>query len=161
MTSCRSCSALLTEKLCTYPLGYIFSYLLYHQWHNPASKFSLPWHFLLFYTIIAVFILQFRLGRHVNLVTPFFLFCVLLSNDPYCVLKQTLKMSNPPGIQGTTADPISCPIKAIANKSNSAGSRQDEKAFMNPGHKMSIKHGTMAPHKYWHKKLSIVIGTQP
>ena len=70
-------------------------------------------------------------------------------------------MSNPPGIQEITADPISFPVKEIANKSNSAGSRQNEKAFMKTGCKMSVKYGTMAPHKYWHKNLSIVIGTQP
>ena len=70
-------------------------------------------------------------------------------------------MSNPPGIQEITADPISCPVKEIANKSNSASSRQNEEAFTKTGHKMSVKYGTMAPHKYSHKKLSIVIGTQP
>ena len=107
---------------------------------------------------------QFRLGHHVNLVTPFFLFCALLANDPYCFLKQNLKKkkkSNQPGIWEITADPINCPIKEIANKSNSASSRQNEKTFMKTGHKMSVKYGTMAPHKYWHKKLSIVIGMQP
>ena len=104
---------------------------------------------------------QFRLSCHVNLVTLFFLFYALLSNDPYCFLKQNLKMSNLPGIWEITADAMSCPVKAIANKSNSASSRQNEKAFMKPGCKMSVKYGTMAPHKYWHKKLSIVIETQP
>ena len=104
---------------------------------------------------------QFRLGNRVNLVTLFFLICALLSNDPYCFLKQNFKMSNLHGIWEITADPISCPIKVIANKSNSASSRQNEKAFMKTSHKMSVKYGTMAPHKYWHKKLSIVIGTQP
>ena len=71
-------------------------------------------------------------------------------------------MSNLPGIWEITADPISCPIKAIADESNSASSRQNEKAFTKTSRKMSIKYGTIAPHKYWHKKkLSIVIGTQP
>ena len=108
---------------------------------------------------------QFRLGHCVNLVTLFFLFCALLSNDPYCFLKQKFKkkkkMLNLTAIHEITADPISFPIKEITNKSNSTGSRQNEKTFTKTGHKMSIKYGTMAPHKYWHKKLSIVIGTQP
>ena len=42
-------------------------------------------------------------------------------------------MSNLPGIQEITADPISFPIKEIANKSNSASSRQNEKTFMKTG----------------------------
>ena len=80
---------------------------------------------------------------------------------PIVFSNKILKMSNPPGIWEITADPISFPVKEIANKSNSAGSRQNEKAFMKTGHKMSIKYGAMAPHKYWHKKLSIMIETQP
>ena len=88
---------------------------------------------------------QFRLGHRINLVTLFFLFCALLSNDPYCCFKQNLKMSNLPGIWEITADPISCPIKAIANKSNSAGSRQKENAFTKTVCKMSVKYVTIAP----------------
>ena len=44
-------------------------------------------------------------------------------------------MSNLPGIQEITADPISFLIKEIANKSNSASSRQNGKTFTKKGHK--------------------------
>ena len=162
MTSCRSCSAPFDrEKLCTYLLTvYLFLFSV-NSLAQPYIKLQPP---LVLSSLLhnnCCIYFQFRLGCCINLVTLFFLFCALLSNDPYYILEQTLKISNPPGIWEITADPISCLIKAIANKSNSGSSRQNEKAFMKPGHKMSVKYGTMAPHKYWHKEVSIVIGTEP
>ena len=38
------------------PIGWIFCYLLFKHWLHSSSKFSLSWHFLLFYTITTVFV---------------------------------------------------------------------------------------------------------
>ena len=38
------------------PIGWIFCYLLFKHWPHSSSKFSLPWCFLLFYTITTVFV---------------------------------------------------------------------------------------------------------
>ena len=38
------------------PIGWIFCYLLFKHWPHSSSKFSLSWHFLLFYTITTVFV---------------------------------------------------------------------------------------------------------
>ena len=68
VTTHRLCPALLKEKTVYLPIGYIFCYLLFKHWPHSESKFSLPWHFLLFYTITTVFVFQLRLSCHVNLV---------------------------------------------------------------------------------------------
>ena len=69
VTTRRLCPALLKEKTVYLPIGYIFCYLLFKHWPHSESEFSLPWCFLLFYTITTVFVFQSRLSHHVNLVT--------------------------------------------------------------------------------------------
>ena len=56
VTTCRLHPALLKEKLCTYPLGESFAISYSSIGHHSSSKFSLSWHFLLFYTITTVFV---------------------------------------------------------------------------------------------------------
>ena len=143
------------RNCCTYPLGYIFFLSSVKPLAQPCIKLQPPLAPLLFYTIIAVFMFSSDLVTTSILshLSSYFVHCFLMI--PIVFSSKNFKMSNPPGIQEITVDPITFPIKEIANKSNSAGPRQNEKTFMKPYHKMSIKYGTMAPHKYWHKSSAL------
>ena len=98
---------------------------------QPCIKLQPPLAPLLFYTIFPVFMFSSDLvtASTLSYLSSYFVHCFLMIPIVFSSKNLKKKKSNLPGIWEITADPISFPIKEIANKSNSASSRQNEKIF--------------------------------